>query len=238
MNQLFVIHIILITAALAGSLSVLAFKLKFSANLKIINSFSGSFLLAICVLHLIPEIYTNYSSQVGIFILLGFLLQLLLEFFSEGIEHGHFHAHNHHLAAFPYAVFMSLCIHSFIEGMALTDNEHAEYSHFPLLLGIVIHKIPIAIVLSSMLLTKNIHRSLYFVAIVIFALSAPLGLLVASSHILPFVENETIFLAFAVGIFLHISTTILFETADNHKFNLKKFLVVILGFLIAMLTVQ
>jgi hypothetical protein len=32
-----------------------------------------------------------------------------------------------------------------------------------------------------------------------------------------------------VGIFLHISTTILFESSENHRFNLIKFLVIILG---------
>jgi hypothetical protein len=39
-----------------------------------------------------------------------------------------------------------------------------------------------------------------------------------------------IILAMVVGIFLHISTTILFESDENHGFNLKKFVVIILGF--------
>ena len=33
-----------------------------------------------------------------------------------------------------------------------------------------------------------------------------------------------IILAVVVGMFLHISTTIIFETAENHKFNLLKLL--------------
>ncbi len=32
-----------------------------------------------------------------------------------------------------------------------------------------------------------------------------------------------------IGIFLHISTTILFESTEDHKFNLKKLLVVLAG---------
>jgi hypothetical protein len=36
--------------------------------------------------------------------------------------------------------------------------------------------------------------------------------------------------AIAIGIFLHISTTILFESAEGHKFNITKLLIIILGF--------
>ncbi len=37
-----------------------------------------------------------------------------------------------------------------------------------------------------------------------------------------------------IGIFLHISTTILFESSVDHKFNLKKFVAVMLGVSIAL----
>ncbi|MBR9847740.1 MAG: ZIP family metal transporter, partial [Algicola sp.] len=35
--------------------------------------------------------------------------------------------------------------------------------------------------------------------------------------------------AIVIGIFFHISTTILFETGDGHKFNLSKLIAIILG---------
>jgi hypothetical protein len=38
-------------------------------------------------------------------------------------------------------------------------------------------------------------------------------------------------LAFVIGIFLHISTTILFESDQNHRFNFIKLLSIILGIL-------
>jgi hypothetical protein len=40
-------------------------------------------------------------------------------------------------------------------------------------------------------------------------------------------------MAVVVGIFLHISTTILFESSENHRFNLIKFLIILLGAAIA-----
>ena len=173
------INIILFSSAFVSGLAVILFKLEFSKNLKLLISFSGAFLLAICVLHLIPEIFANYSKRIGIFILIGFLLQLLLEFFSDGIEHGHFHSQGNGLKAFPYAIFISLCLHSFIEGMALIDTEHHHDSNNSLLIGIIIHKIPIAVVLSTMLIAKNTSKLVYISALFILAISAPIGLILA-----------------------------------------------------------
>ncbi len=229
------IYIILFLTAFVSGASVILFKLKFSKNLKLLISFSGAFLLAICVLHLIPEIFSNYSEKIGIYILIGFLFQLLLEFFSNGIEHGHFHSHTKNIAAFPLAIFISLCLHSFIEGMALIENPH-EHFNDSLLIGIVIHKIPIAIVLSSMLVAKQTSKTMLFVSLIIFSSSAPLGLFLAGNQILPHIQNSNIILALAVGIFLHISTTILFESTESHKFDLKKFVIVIFGFITAFFT--
>lgn len=236
MNEL-TINIILFASAFLSGIAVILFKLQFSKNLKLLISFSGAFILAICVLHLMPEIFNDYNDNIGLFILLGFLIQLLLEFFSDGIEHGHFHSHKGDLAIFPYAIFISLCLHSFIEGMALVNGDHNHLDHSSsLLIGIVIHKVPIAIVLSTMIIAKNISKITFVVAITLFAISAPLGLYLAGNHILPFLENSRIILALTVGIFLHISTTILFESSDGHKFDLKKFVIVIIGFALAIFT--
>ncbi|MGB0882419.1 MAG: ZIP family metal transporter [Vicingaceae bacterium] len=237
MNE-FLTHIILFATAFLGGLAVIIFKLQFSKNLKLLISFSGAFILAICVLHLMPEIFSDYDAKVGIFILLGFVIQLLLEFFSGGIEHGHFHSHKKDLALFPYAIFISLCLHSFIEGMALIEGSGHNHTHHSesLLIGIIIHKMPIAIVLSTMILSKKLSKPTFFIALFVFAASAPLGLYLAGNHILPIVENSRYILALAVGIFLHISTTILFESSEGHKFDLKKFLIIIIGFLLAIFT--
>ncbi|PJB15486.1 MAG: zinc/iron permease [Flavobacteriales bacterium CG_4_9_14_3_um_filter_32_8] len=227
MNE-FYTYFILFSSAFIGGLAVILFRLKFSTNLKLLISYSGALILAICILHLIPEIFSNYTKQIGLFVLLGFLFQLLLDFFSEGIEHGHFHSHSKKLVAFPYAIFISLCVHSFIEGMALIEDNNDT-----LLIGIVIHNIPIAIVLGTMLLSKNISKTIFLTSLFVFSISSPLGLFLATYQIVPLIENSNILLALVVGIFLHISTTILFETSDSHKFELKKFIIIILGFITA-----
>ena len=60
----------------------------------------------------------------------------------------------------------------------------------------------------------------------------PLGTVISNNTaIAP--EYVDIVSAVAIGIFLHISTTILFETGEGHKFNLSKLLAIVLGVLIA-----
>lgn len=228
-------YIVLFAAAFISGLIVMLIKPKLSSNLKLLLSFSGAFLLAICILHLIPELYEDYHVSIGIFVIVGFVLQLLLEFFSDGIEHGHFHSHDKKTNLFPYAVFISLCLHSFIEGMALFEN-HDTHSNYPLLVGIIIHKIPIAIVLTTMFLAKNASKTSLLTALVIFSLSGPIGLFIANTLGSTWLNNVNILLAIAVGVFLHISTTILFESSEEHRFHFKKFAIIIVGFIAAILT--
>jgi zinc transporter ZupT len=235
--EIFYTYIILFLAPLITGLVVMYLKPSLSANLKLLLSFSGSFLLAICFLHLIPELYHDYSYSVGIFILIGFLLQILLEFFSKGIEHGHYHP-SKEKRLFPYALFLSLCIHSFVEGMALVEPNHYHghsFSNTSLLVGIIIHKIPIAIILATLMLTNKISFKSRLLSVIIFALTAPIGLYLASTYGRILLDNVSILNALAVGILLHVSTTILFETSEAHKFNLKKFLVIIIGLFSAIL---
>jgi len=231
-------YLLLFLSSFVSGGIVLIAKPKFSSNLKLLLSFSGAFLLAICMLHLIPVLYEKYEKSIGIFILIGFVLQLLLEFFSKGIEHGHSHPSKNSLKAFPYAIFISLCLHAFIEGMALVETGHHGHSHgnFSLLTGIIIHKIPIAIVLITMLINQKISKLTTLISLFIFSIAAPVGLYIAETLGNSLLENVTILMALAVGVFLHISTTILFETSEGHKFDSKKFSIIILGFIIAILT--
>ena len=54
----------------------------------------------------------------------------------------------------------------------------------------------------------------------IFAAMAPIGMSVSANTFLAHYTRELT--AFVIGIFMHISTTILFESSDIHRFNLAK----------------
>jgi hypothetical protein len=60
----------------------------------------------------------------------------------------------------------------------------------------------------------------------------PLGSLIAANFEFATTYHAPI-TALVIGVFLHISTVILFESTEGHKFNLRKLLVIILGIVIA-----
>lgn len=228
-----------------GGLSVFAFKTS-GRFLKLITAFSGAYLLAIVFLEIIPEIYTGQNSMViGLFILAGFFIQLLLDFLSKGVEHGHEHhdceCHQKNKIS-ALAVMVGICIHSFLEGMPLADAFDAENMRNTLLTGIVIHNIPISIVLVSLLLQSGRKKLTVFILLAVFALSSPLGTLssqILGTGVIGDIDYFfSITMAVVVGIFLHISTTILFESDDHHRFNFYKLLSVILGAGVAILLAQ
>ena len=201
--------------------------------LKLILSFSGAYLFGITVLHLIPAVYQTDTTTVGYFILLGFFIQIILEYFSEGIEHGHIHVHHHQSPVFPYAIMLSLSLHSFLEGMPLADRHHDHEHGDQLLAGIVLHHLPVAFALVSMLLQSGVKRSTTIIMLIIFAAMAPLGAAVSNLLSGAVIANLSMYydkiMAVVIGIFLHISTTILFESTEDHRFNLYKLIVICIG---------
>jgi len=221
-------YLVLIIAVIIGALSVLIIKPK-KTIIQILLTFSGAYLLSITILHLLPEVYENHSNKIGFYILFGILIQSILENLTKGLEHGHVHQHNH-LQKVPWLLLIGLNLHSFFEGIPLGhDDEHT------LLWAIVIHKIPIAIVLTSFLIQSKLKKTIVIAIIVLFASMSPLGFLFCK-EIPFFTANLTEITAIIIGIFLHISTIILFETSENHSYNFKKLIAIILGFVIAWLS--
>jgi zinc transporter ZupT len=223
------LFLLLFSTVILSGTSVLFLKIG-SKALKLILAFSGAFLLAITVLHLIPEIYSTPNVKTGVFILFGFLLQILIEYFSEGIEHGHIHIHKHEEQTFPIAIMLALSVHSFIEGMPLA-GEFSETKR-SLATGIILHNVPIAIALMSMLIQSGQKKGMSLLWLFIFALMTPAGaltgnLLEGSTHLISNYSNYL--MAIVVGIFLHVSTTILFESSEHHRFQFVKLAVILAG---------
>ncbi|MCI0751807.1 MAG: zinc permease, partial [Flammeovirgaceae bacterium] len=122
-------------------------------NFKLILVFAGAYLFAITVTHILPELYIqNVGLEwVGGFVLLGFFLQQVLEYFTSGIEHGHLpsaedhhnhHGHNHshhHKSVSAFVLLTALCVHAFLEGgiLAQTNQNSVQYDINAILIGIV-----------------------------------------------------------------------------------------------------
>ena len=235
-----IVFIALFFPVVLSGLSLFIFKTGERA-LKLIIAFGGAFLLSLSFVELIPEIYkSSLSGTIGLYILLGFFIQLLLDFLTKGVEHGHHEHHVHKHTINPIPIMIGICIHSFLEGMPLAINNAAPQLKNTLLTGIVIHNIPISIVLMGMLVHSGMKKSSAVILLLIFAFAAPLGTVISYFIGDEFNANLTdyfnIILAVVVGIFLHISTTILFESDEHHHFNLYKFIAIIIGASIAVLS--
>jgi len=230
------IYLILILTVLASGSMIFLFKPEDQRVLKFLLAFSGAFLIGITFLKLVPEVFVNPTVFTGLFVLLGFLLQLSLELITEGAEHGHAHVHKEGERTSPFLLLIGLCIHSFLEGMPIVQSFDTKLQH-TLVIGIVVHNIPISLTLMSLFLHYGCTKTKAFIYLIIFALMTPLGSLVSrlidSSFTASMDSYFNYILAVVIGIFLHVSTSILFETEENHKYNLQKFITVCLGLAVA-----
>ncbi|RXR16287.1 ZIP family metal transporter [Flavobacterium amnicola] len=205
---------------------------KNKKNLKLLLAFSGAFLLALTVSHLLPEIYTTISSSyeyhthnnIGIFIMIGIVFQIVLEYFSQGAEHGHVHGHDK-MNHIPWALFLSLCLHALLEGMPVSQHHHLAW-------GISVHHFPIAIILTTFLMQSHLNKLSTFVFMLVFAVMTPLGTFIAQD-VSGLIEYQKEITAFVIGILFHISSTIIFESSEGHKFNLAKLSAIVLGIVLA-----
>tara|TARA_B100001287_G_scaffold276837_1_gene289910 strand:+ start:431 stop:1156 length:726 start_codon:yes stop_codon:yes gene_type:complete len=233
------LQIFLILSVLLGGLLVSYLKTNYKTQtIKLTLAFSGGFLLSVVFNHLLPDLYQHDFETAGFYILIGFLLQLILEYFSGGIEHGHTHPLGG--VSIHLTFFIALSIHSIIEGLPLGNAEvghtsHVGHSHGSLFWGILFHQIPVAIALMSLFVDSNMGMRKSWLFLVLFALTTPLGAVIGRHlNTENFGLDIHVILAIVVGMFLHISTTIIFETSENHRINFLKLICILFGGVLAM----
>jgi len=234
-------YLLLLSSIFAGVVTVLWFHLDDKRHIKLLNAFTGAYLLSLTFLHLLPELYEaeeggHQHGLIGAFILVGFFVQILLDSISMGVEHGH--THHHHHGRLPIGVILGLCLHAFIEAMALGAPETSfnPESRRTLLMSIVVHNYPVSIALLGMLLHSGLPRSKALGIVAIFAGMAPAGMFLSGQFV---AARYTRFLmALVIGIFMHIGTTILFESSEGHRFNRQKIVAIILGVGLGVLSLQ
>ncbi len=249
--------VLFFTPLLSGLLVYLIPSSK-NTNFKLILVFAGSYLFAITVTHILPELYSQHQEVelIGLFVLAGFFLQQLLEYFTSGVEHGHLpsrqagihthehqhdHGHHHshhHQSVSALVLLLALCVHAFLEGGMLAQPARIGqlYDMNAILLGIALHRAPAAFALMTVLASQLHSKSKAVPHLIVFSFAAPVGLLLSTY----FIESEILsdagliyLYALVCGNFLHISTTIVFESSPEHRFNAKKMAVAVLGALVA-----
>jgi zinc transporter ZupT len=240
--------VLFLTPLLSGLLVFLLPKGK-NTSFRLLLVFAGAYLFAITVIHILPELYKQNAGVelIGLFVLIGFFLQQSLEYFTSGIEHGHIHTtdhtgphhhHHHHHAVSAFVLLIALCIHAFLEGAMLAESSSLGhvYDTNAILLGIALHRAPAAFALMTVLAFQLHSRSRALPHLIVFSCAAPVGLLLSTylaRHEILSATNLIYLYALVCGNFLHISTTIVFESSPDHRFNARKLAIAIFGSLIA-----
>jgi zinc and cadmium transporter len=255
----------LLLVALAGGLILEILGDKAMNNLPIILAFGGAYIMGLLFFPLVPEAF-SFNSIAGIFVLVGFLVQIFLEYISKGLEHGHVH-HSEHgkvLNVLPWAAIFSLCIHAFLESMplaegavAVTNMGHQVHSmghthvHVhgsmaigsALFIGLAIHKLPVALVLMGLMKSIGSSSLVRWGLLSMFGLMPLFGMyfydtILHSGASLP--GGVGAFIAatqgLVIGILLHVATTVLFESGEGHHFHFKKLTATLIGLGLAYVT--
>jgi zinc transporter ZupT len=208
-------------------------------NMNLLLAFSGSFLLGITCLHLLPETFSEIPQSAGVNLIIGFFLQLIIQRLTHGVEHGHahIHEHGHHVNVMP--ILLGLSIHAFMEGIPLGFHYRNAGTNPSLYLAVGAHKIPEAMII-GMLLKHSYGRRTTWYLLMLFALVTP-----ASASLATWLGGEYLALSNAVtaiipivaGAFIHISTTIFYESGTrHHMLTIQKAGAMLLGVSLAALT--
>lgn len=213
-------------SALFGGMAVAIPRNITNRSLIVLLTFSGGYLLANTMLHLIPKLFVSHVRplHIGGYLTIGFFLQRFIEIFSAGVEHGHSvtpttgHCCTNNHKILPF--LMSIALHALLDGTILIHGHNHTHAHHGLLLGMMLHKFVEAFALMSVLrnLTSSIRHSLIYLCI--FSLASPIGLYLGS-YINNYISSfgGFVLLAVVTGNFLYISTTMLFESNPDHKLN-------------------
>lgn len=241
-GMLIIFNSLLFVFTLVGGSLPLWFRKLDDDGMEYLLAFSGAFLLSMTLLHLLPETFEELGSKAGILLLVGFFIQLFIQRFTHGIEHGHTHVHSHdgHKHIPVASIMFGLSVHAFMEGLPLGFNYRMETTEPALYLAIGAHKLPEAILVTSLMLEAGRSKKNTVINLILFSLITPASGFIAnklgtSFHFIA--ELVISLIPIVAGAFIHISTTIFFESGTkHHMLTRKKILAILSGVLIGILT--
>jgi zinc and cadmium transporter len=174
-------------------------------KLTLLVSAGSGVLLGAAFVHMLPLATESLGRFAGLPILAGFLAIFVLEqfFLVDPCEEVGCEVHS-----FGFAAFLGITFHSLIDGVAVGSSLIVPNLAPPVFLAIVIHKIPAAFSLCSILLLAGYSRSRALLHICGFSTATPIGAIL-SYLFLSGLSEEIIGIAIGVsaGSFLAIATS-------------------------------
>lgn len=210
-------------------------------RMHVLLAFSGSFLLSITFLHLLPETFEEIGANAGLLLLAGFFVQLLIQRITHGLEHGHVHVHpGHNHGHIPLtSIFLGLALHAFMEGLPLGFEYRGSATEPSLYMAVAVHKLPEAMLVAT-LFSSTTSRGKALVYLILFSLITPAAAFLAGllGTYYQSVSDAVLYLVpIVAGAFIHIATTIFFESGTKqHALTRKKTLAILTGVGIGLIT--
>ena len=210
-------------------------------NMHYLLAFSGSFLLSITFLHLLPETFATIGSSTGMLILAGFFIQLLIQRLTHGTEHGHVHSSEHGHHGLLASIAVGLVIHAIMDGIPLGAHSYTEGTVSSLYLAIASHKLPEAMLVASLVKATRSKAQAFYILLGFSAITPVAAMITGymantysyASKALPFL------IPIVAGAFINIATTIFFESGTRqHKLSWQMVLAMLLGVGIGFLTLS
>lgn len=244
MNNILIPLIICFIAGLGtilGSLLVFIPNIDNKRYMSLILSFSGSIMILISILDLLPSSIINILSNMVfpkgiIIIILAFIMGVLtINIIDKRIEKGS------SLLKIGVLSLISLMIHNFPEGIA-TFMTSLYDTNLGIKLGIAImlHNIPEGICI-ALPIAKETHSTLKGVgAAALSSLAEPLGAICAYLFLMNIINEITIsiILVFVAGIMINLSINKLYKESLNLN-NIKSFILgIILSFIYIFITLK
>jgi zinc and cadmium transporter len=173
-------------------------------RLTLLVSAGAGVLLGAAFVHMLPLTTESLGRNAGLPILAGFLAIFVLEqfFLVDPCEEVGCEVHS-----FGFAAFLGITFHSLIDGVAVGSSLIVPNLALPIFLAIVVHKIPAAFSLCSILLLAGYSRGRALFHICGFSTATPIGAIL-SYFFLRGLSEEAIAIAIGVsaGSFLAIAT--------------------------------
>ena len=172
--------------------------------LALLLSFSAGVLLGAVFFHMLPETGKVLTENIGWPVLSGFLLIFVMErfVFIHACEE---HECDIHQMGIP--AFLGISLHSLLDGVALGAGLLLPQLGPVVLLAVIVHKMPDSISISSILLSVGWPRRKVATLSVLFALTTPVGALLAYLFFRTLSETEVaVAIGISAGTFLAIAT--------------------------------
>jgi zinc and cadmium transporter len=100
-----------------------------------------------------------------------------------------------------------------------------------------LHELPAAFALAVILKSVFSKTNINYLYIAIYTIMVPSGMLIGFS-LTGYEEVLTGLIGIVIGVFLHISTTILFENNESHTYGRYKLVAIVIGLGVALLAVN